>query len=92
MVDDGAEYSAIGNMESKLQFNNVHTNYSLMSIPHSIQGHTNWQYGSGQHASRPRKILGSANVKLRSDTGCPISIKHLIIEASRQWVTGRNVT
>lgn len=35
-----------------------------------------WQYGTGQHASEPRRILSSVVIKATSDQGSPVHIRH----------------
>lgn len=50
------------------------------------------QYGSGKHASQTRRRLGSLIIKRISYQGVPAQIRHLVIQASSQWVIGRNVT
>lgn len=91
LVDDGAEYSAIGTIELKLIFN-VDVNEDLDNIPNSLQGHTHWQYGQGAHASDARQILGSTVLSVKADSGTIINIRHVVVEGSSQCVIGRNVT
>ena len=51
-----------------------------------------WQYGIGSHASAAKRILGSVEILVQSDNGQLISIRHLLISGSSNWVIGRNVT
>lgn len=51
-----------------------------------------WQFGSEEHASAAKPILGSATIQFRSDSGNTISVRHIVVDGSSPWVTGRNVT
>lgn len=51
-----------------------------------------WQYGTGEHASRPRKILGSLAIPCRSDCGVNALIKHVVLDGRSQWVIEQNIT
>eukprot|EP00171_Calliarthron_tuberculosum_P017605 IDg17605t1 len=64
----------------------------LDPIPNNISPVSYWQYGSGQHASDSRKILGSVMLPAKTNEDTIIYICHLIIQGSSQWVIGRNVT
>lgn len=94
LVDDGAPYAAIGQVELNLltEHAGIQTNCKLDKIPKSLKGHTHWQYGTGKHASPARRILGSTVLTATSDSGNSINITHLVLEGSSQWVIGRNVT
>lgn len=50
IVDGGGEYSALGTVELKLIFE-IDVNDKLHAMPSALNGHTNWQYGQGEHAS-----------------------------------------
>ena len=94
LLDDGAPYSAIGQIQLHLLADQIgiSPNLKLGAIPQSLKGHTHWQYGTGEHASPPRRILGSIVLTATSDKGNPVSITHLVVAGSSQWVLGRNVT
>ena len=94
LLDDGAPYSAIGQIQLNLLANQIgmSPDLTLGAIPQALNGHTHWQYGTGEHASPPRRILGSIVLTATSDTGNPVSITHLVVSGSSQWVIGRNVT
>ena len=94
LVDDGAPYSAIGMAELKLLLEHSagDGDIELDDIPEALDGHTHWQYGTGQHASARRPILGSVKIDARSDGGATVSIRHLVLDGSSQWVIGKNVT
>lgn len=94
LVDDGAPYSAIGQVELNLltEHAGLQTDHKLDKIPKALKGHTHWQYGTGKHASPARRILGSTVLTAISDSSNSINITHLVLEGSSQWVIGRNVT
>ena len=94
LVDDGAPYSAIGVVELKLlakQFGLPH-DWSIKPVPDSFKGHSHWQYGTGEHASPAREILGSTVLSAQSDSGRTICITHLVLQGSSQWVLRKNIT
>lgn len=64
----------------------------LDSIPASLQAVTHWQYGTGQHASASQKTSKCLPLSPITDTGNAPAIRHLVVEGSSEWVTGRNVT
>ena len=91
LVDDGAPYSAIGYIELQLLLNSVN-DVEIDPMPSCLENATQWQYGSGEHSSAPRKILGSYVLTLISDNGNEVRIRHLVLDGSSQWVIGKNVT
>lgn len=94
LVDDGAPYSAIGQVELMLLRNHLGMNdkVQLEPIPDALNGYTHWQYGVGKHSSDARPILGSVEVNARTDSGREVMIRHLVLDGSSQWVIGKNVT
>lgn len=93
LVDDGAECSAIDMIELKLLFNDDSSSgLAFDPIPDSLNGVTHWHFGTGQHASAFRKILGWTALTAESDNDQNINNRHILIEGSSQWVIGRNVT
>ena len=94
LVDDGAPYSAIGLVELNLlkEHHRSGSPKKLDPIPSSLSGHSHWQYGTGEHSSPARKILGSTVTSAQSESGRTVRITHLVLEGSSQWVIGRNVT
>lgn len=83
-MDDGAPYSTIGNVELRLlmdRFGNKCT-AELEPIPSSLAGCTHWQYGTGDHSSAPRCIIGSVLLAAKSDSGHRILIRHLVLDGS----------
>lgn len=65
---------------------------SLDPIPESLTRYTRFQYGSGEHSNKSRKILGSIILTATSNRGIKLNIRHIIIEGFSQWVIGENVT
>ena len=57
LVDDGAPYSAIGLVELKVLASQLRLSQpiKLEKIPESLNDHTHWQYGTGDHSSATRK-------------------------------------
>lgn len=94
LVHDGAPYSAIGLVELKWRGKKLDPALSLTinPIPMTLNGYSHWQYGTGEHASQSRKILGSVVLTAQSDGGRLIDITHLVLQGSSQWVIGRYVT
>lgn len=94
MVDNGAPYSAIGILDLLLLSSNILPSFegSLDPVPDAFKAFNGWQYGSGDHASEPRPILGSILLTATVKDGSSVSIRHLVLSGSSQWVIGRNVT
>ena len=94
LLDDGAPYSGIG-LEEFLVMQPLllpKWNGKLDPVPDHLSSYKFWQYGSGEHASASRKIIGSVSLTAHTNNNHDVQIKHLIIEGSSQWVVGRNVT
>lgn len=93
MVDDGAPYSAIGQLElSEISKKLILAASHLDRLPSSLRIFSYWQYGTGSHASPRRIMLGCVQLSIRTNSGNLITIRHLVIEGSSQWVIGQNVT
>ena len=94
LLDDGAPYSGIGLHEFTVLQPMLlpKWNGKCDAIPYEFNDFPYWQYGSGSRSSEKRKLLGSININLTSDQHNLISIRHLIIDGSSQWLIGRNVT
>lgn len=94
LVDDGGPFSAIGNTELCLLRSSLGISPlpCLDPVPRRVEHFAHWQYGTGEHASAKRRILGSVEILCRSDLGRPVAIRYLVLEGSSQWVIGRNVT
>lgn len=94
LLDDGAPYSAIGEVELKLMLeeNNMQYPEKLNPKPIALDGYTKLPYGSGSHSSKARDIFGSIVLTVLSERKCPVHITHLVLSGSSQWIIGRNVT
>lgn len=94
LVDDGATYSAIGIVE----LNILHSHIGNVSevivnpVPEKLKDFTHLQYGSGNHTSVARKIIGSTVITVYSDNNRPVEITHIVVDGSSQWVVGKNIT
>lgn len=93
LVDDGAPFSAIGEVELNLLRSRLeYVSPSLLDKPPQLQQFDSWQFGVGEHASAARAILGSVEICVRTDSHKLVSIRHLVIAGSSNWIVGRNVT
>lgn len=94
LVDDGAPYSGIELHKFGLLklFLVPEWNGILYPLPASIVDTPYWQYSSGQHACKPRRILGSVLVFVLWDQGTTVQIRHLFISGASKCVIGRNAT
>lgn len=92
LVDDGAPYSAIGEVEVQLLRNQLSTDLILEPKPDELQNYEYWQYGTGSHSSSKRKIVGSVLLFAKTDNKNTISIRHIVVDGSSQWIIGRNLT
>lgn len=92
LVDDGADYSAIGIIVLRLN-NKLFSDdqKKLGPITESLNGVARWQYSADEHESALRKILVSKILTVKPDTGRIINNRHLVVVESSQWVTGRNL-
>ena len=92
LVDDGAPYSAIGEVELQLVSSELIHKPELESKPDAVAEYDRWQYGQGDHSSFAKEIIGSVELFVTTDKKELISIRHLVIKGSSGWVIGRNVT
>ena len=94
LLDDAAPYSGMGTDEFELLAPILLPNWNgeYEPLPESVSNRPYWQYGSGNHASESRRIIGSVMLFARTDLGNCVDIRHLIIEGSSQWLIGKNVT
>lgn len=94
LVDDGAPYSGMGLQEFyELQRVIMPSFHGVFDpLPDCVADRPFWQYGTGEHSSGRRRIIGSVMLTTLSDQGTPVNIRHLIIQGSSAWVIGRNVT
>lgn len=93
-VDSGAPYSSIGWTELcvllSCSLETIPDN--IYPLPDNIIHYKWWQYGAGYHSSDKRRIIGAINIECASDSGRTVSICHIVVAGSSQWVVGRNVT
>lgn len=84
LVDSGAPYSAIGLVELNILADHLglQPNPKLGPLPKMLQGYNSCQYGTGNHASPSRKILGSILLTATSDTGNPVRIVYGVLDGS----------
>lgn len=94
LLDDGAPYSGMGLADFQVLQPLLLSDWNgeLLSLPKHLQSRPYWQCGNGEHSSETRKILGLVLLSSRTDNGDTVTICHLIIEGSSQWIIGRNVT
>ncbi len=94
LLDDGASYSGIVIQERKLisPFLSTNWNGALEAFPQSLSGYSFWQYGTSNHATSARGMLGSIFISACLSDGSFINVRDVFIEGSSQWVVGRNVT
>lgn len=93
ILDGRALYSAIGHVELSLLTDHIglSLNPKMDAIPQALGSHTHWQYGTSEHASPARRILGSIFLTATPDQGT-VRITFLVLDGSSQWVIGRNTT
>lgn len=64
----------------------------ISPLPSSTSHFGFWQFGSGDHASIAKPILGSSSITFLSDSGNHIYVRHIIVDRSSSWVLGLNLT
>lgn len=69
LLDDGAPYSGIGHEEFKLIQKFIFPNWGgiFEELPESVRNRPYWQYGTGSHASKSRRIIDSVLVSALND-------------------------
>lgn len=94
LLDDGALYSLIGLCDLLILLDQlvIGSEFNILPIPRKFTTHIHWQYGTGEHASKSRLILGSYGLKHYSDSSHPVLISHLVLDGASECVIGRNVT
>lgn len=58
----------------------------------SLANRTFWYYGTGENSRPIRPNIGSVFPSATTDSDHPLQIRHLVLQGSSQWATGRNVT
>ena len=93
LLDDGAPYSGIGEHEFYILRSKLKTDFNgtFDEIPKEIAHRPYWQYGTGNHASKSKRIIGSIPIDAIYDQGNIVRLRHLVSEGSSQWIVGRNI-
>lgn len=83
LEDDGPSYPAIYFIERQLLLNKANDIIlkPILSYPESA---TEWQYGNGEYISGPKKILGSFNLTVISDSGNELCIRLIVLNGLSQ--------
>ena len=94
LLDDGAAYSGLGQVELKMLLLYLRTKWigTLDPLPPAIADRTHWKYGTGSHSSDYRRMLGSIMISARLKDGTSINIWFTVIKESKKWLIGSNVT
>lgn len=94
LLDDAAPYSDLGEKEFRMLAPYLLPAWNELyePLPPDLADFPYCQYGSGEHASAARKMLGSVVLSATTNQGTIVNIRHLVIEGSSQWVVGRNVS
>ena len=94
LLDDGSPYSSLGEVELEIIRDQIlpEWNGELLKIPDMFRETPYLQYGTGEHSSEPRRMKGSIDIKVRSDQGMEVSIRHIVTSGSSQWIIGCNIT
>lgn len=82
LVDDAAPYSAIGEMELHIMSKGLIEPPLIEPKPEMFADYDTWQYGSGEHGSARKSIIGSVELLCRTDREKLVSIRHLILAGS----------
>lgn len=93
ILDSGAPFSAIGVTELIVLRKSIGVSplNSYDPIPRQLASYKYWKYGVGSQSSSKRLIMVYVVLNCRSDLKCQISIRHLVIQGSSQWLIGRNM-
>ena len=86
LINDFAPYSGIVFHELKLllPYLKINRNGKMNPPAKALAGRTLWQYGSGNHISEKRRILGSLIITAILDRGTNIEITHVVIGESSE--------
>lgn len=91
LVDDGAPFNAIGEMEVHLIFNDLNNMPVLEPKPDQLAAFDTRQYVTGTHSSQQIAIVCYVEQYARDDDDQLLPISHLVISGSSGWVIGGNV-
>lgn len=94
LIDSGAPYWGIGAVELATVSSESLSNWNgaLDPMPESLSGCNFSKFGTGEHASPRRPILGYFALPCRSICGKTGFVRHLVIDESSQWVIDQNIT
>jgi len=86
LLDNAAPYSELGIEEFKLLQPLICPEWkvSFDPLPSGIARTTFWQYGSGQHSSEAKPIIGSVLLSAETVHGSILDIRHLINKGASQ--------
>lgn len=92
--DRGAAYSAKEIVGLFIVAHSAISNWNsqLNPLSSTLSNCLYWKYGSGKLSSPLRRIIGSVSLLFVLKYQTIISIRHLILDASRQWVISRIMT
>lgn len=92
MVDDGSPFSAIGDVELRFHQKPLADREMVLDPkPSELYGCDFWQFGAGGHASRRGRVVVSIVLLVTTDPENQITLRHIVIEGSSQWILGRNI-
>lgn len=94
LLDNDAPYSAIRLRELYRLSPQTLASWlgELEPVPDEFTACPKWQYGTGEHSSAVRNMLGSVILSVRAPCGLTVDIRHFVLDGSSQWVVGDNVT
>lgn len=64
----------------------------FIPIPSTIDGCTHYQYKTGKHSSKKRRIIGSTKILSQLDNGNIIEVCHTFLKGSSERMLGRDNT
>lgn len=93
LVNDGAPYSSICAVVLSNLSSHILPGWKVALDPlrKVVANRLYWKYGTGYHASGVRYIIGSVIITISNDEGHPVSIIHLVLNGSSQWMIGRKI-
>lgn len=89
LLEDGSPYSALCKAELCCLINLNFKSVVLDPVPNHVSCYKYWQYGQGQHSSTLRDVISSFKLDFSTDIGTHVTIKHLVVNASSQWLIGK---
>lgn len=80
LVDEGAPYIAIGEMELHIAGKKLIHPPIIESKPQEFAEYDSWQYCARDHASNKKDIVRSVEMLIKTDRNNLISIRHVVIQ------------